>query len=111
MASSADQAGSRRKEFAEHRKPLRADEQRKAGLAAASKTAREAETAAQEAALQANYRAKEAQLTREAARVADERRVRSTTNQVNGLRLWPPFHFLIAIVGREFVSPHITVKV
>ena len=59
---------SRRKEFAKHRKHLRAEQRRKADLATASRVAREAETGAREAALCAHYGAIEAKRTREAAR-------------------------------------------
>jgi hypothetical protein len=93
-------AASRRKEFAEHRKRLRAEERRKAELAAASKAAHEAEVAAREAASQARYKALEAQRAREAARGPFERAARSVANQVKELTLWLLFFFLIAIASR-----------
>jgi hypothetical protein len=93
-------AVSRRKEFAEHRKRLRAEERRKAKLAAAAKTAREAETAAREAALRAHYEALEAQRAREAARGPVERAVRSGASQVKSIVLWLLFFMLLGIASR-----------
>jgi hypothetical protein len=93
-------AVSRRKEFAEHRKRMRAEERRKAEAAAASKAAREAEVAAREAVLRAHREAQEAQRAREAARGPFERAARSAGNQVKELTLWLFFFFLIAIASR-----------
>jgi hypothetical protein len=93
-------AVSRRKEFAERRKRLKAEERRKAELAAAAKAAREAEAAAREAALRAHYDAIEAQRARETARGPAERATRSVANHVKELALWLLFFFLIAIASR-----------
>lgn len=93
-------AVSRRKEFAERRKRLRAEERRKAELAAAAKAAREAEAAAREAALRAHYDAIEARRASEAARGPVERAARSAANQVKEITLWLLFFFLIAIASR-----------
>ena len=93
-------AVSRRKEFAEHRKRLRAEERRKAELAAAAKAAREAEAAAREAALRAHYEALEAQRAREAARGPVERAVRSGASQVKSIVLWLLFFMLLGIASR-----------
>jgi len=93
-------AASRRKEFAERRKRLRAEERRKAELAAAAKATRDAEAAAREAALRAHYDAKEAQRAREAARGPFERAARSAAYQVKELTLWLLFFFLISIASR-----------
>jgi len=93
-------AVSRRKEFAEHRKRLRAEERRKAELAAASKAARKAEAASREAALQAHYDAIEARRAREAARGPVERAARSAAYQVKSIVLWLLFFMLIGIASR-----------
>jgi len=93
-------AVSRRKEFAEHRKRLRAEERRKAELAAAAKAVREAEAAAREAALRAHYDAIEAQRARVAARGPFERAARSGANQVKSIVLWLLFFMLIGIASR-----------
>jgi len=93
-------AVSRRKEFAEHRKRLRAEERRKAELAAAANAAREAEAAAREAALRAHYEALEAQRAREAARGPVERAARSAVYQVKSIVLWLLFFMLIGIASR-----------
>jgi hypothetical protein len=93
-------AVSRRKEFAEHRKRLRAEERRKAELAAASKAAREAEAAAREPALRAHYDAIEAQRAREAARGPVERAARSVGSYVKELALWLLFFMLLGIAIR-----------
>jgi hypothetical protein len=93
-------AVSRRKEFAEHRKRLRAEERRKAELAGAAKAAREAEAAAREAALRAHYDAIEAKRAREAARGPVERAARSAANQVKSIVLWLLFFRLIGIASR-----------
>ena len=93
-------AVSRRKEFAEHRKRLRAEERRKAELVAASKAAREAEAAAREAALCAHYEAIEDQRAREAARGSVERAARSAANHVKELALWLLFFMLLGIASR-----------
>jgi hypothetical protein len=92
-------AVSRRKEFAEHRKRLRAEERRKAELAAA-KAVREAEAAAREAALRAHYDAIEAQRAREAARGPVERAVRSAGSYVKEIDLWMFFFMLLGIASR-----------
>jgi hypothetical protein len=94
-------AASRRKEFAERRKRLRAEERRKAELAAAAKAAREAEAAAREAASQARYEAQEAQRAREAARGPFERAARSVGSHVKELALWMLFFMLLAIASRR----------
>ena len=93
-------AVSRRKEFAERRKRLRAEERRRAELAAAAKATREAEAAAREVALRAHYDAIEVQRAREAARGPFERAARSGANQVKSIVLWLLFFFLIAIASR-----------
>jgi len=93
-------AVSQRKEFAERRKRLRAEERRKAELAAAAKATREAEAAVREAALRAHYDAIEAQRAREAARGPLERAARSAANHVKELALWMLFFMLIAIASR-----------
>lgn len=93
-------AVSRRKEFAEHRKRLRAEERRKAELAAAAKAAREAEAAARETVLRAHYDAIEAQRAREAARGPLERAARSAAYQVKSIALWLLFFILIGIASR-----------
>jgi hypothetical protein len=93
-------AVSRRKEFAERRKRLKAEERRKAELAAAAKATREAEAAAREAELRAHYDAIAAQRAREAARGPVERAVRSMGSYVKELALWLLFFFLIAIASR-----------
>jgi hypothetical protein len=93
-------AVSRRKEFAERRKRLRAEERRKAELAAASKAAREAEATARTAALRAHYDAIEATRAREAARGLVERAARSAVNQVKSIVLWLLFFMLIGIASR-----------
>lgn len=90
----------RRKEFATQRKRLKAEERRKAELAAAAKVAREAEAAARDAALRAHYDAIEAQQAREAARGPFERAARSVGSHVKELALWMLFFFLIAIASR-----------
>ena len=90
----------RRKEFAAQRKRLKAEERRKAELAAASKAAREAEVAAREAVLRAHREAQEAQRAREAARGPFERAARSVGSNVKELTLWLLFFFLIAIASR-----------
>ena len=100
VPSSPSWAVSRRKEFAEHRKRHKAEERRKAELAAAAKAAREAEAAAREAALRAHYDVIEAQRAREAARRPVERDARSAANQVKEITLWLLFFFLIAIASR-----------
>jgi hypothetical protein len=94
-------AVSRRKEFAEHRKRLRAEERRKAELAAAAKAAREAEAAARTAAIRAHYDAIEAQRAREAARGPLERVARSVGSYVKELALWMLFFMLLGIAGRR----------
>jgi len=93
-------AFSRRKGFAEHRKRLRAEERRKAELAAAAKAIREAEAVAREAALRAHYDAIEAQRAREAARGPLERTARSVGSHVKELALWLLFFMLLAIASR-----------
>lgn len=93
-------AVSRRKEFAERRKRLKAEERRKAELAAATKAAREAEAAAREAALRAHYDAIEAQRAREAARGPVERAARSVANHMKELALWLLFFMLLGIASR-----------
>jgi hypothetical protein len=93
-------AASRRKEFAERRKRLRAEERRKAELAAAAKATRDAEAAAREAALRAHYDAIEAQRAREAARGPVERAARSVAYQVKSIVLWLLFFMLIGIASR-----------
>ena len=93
-------AASRRKEYAEHRKRLRAEERRKAELAAAAKAARDAEATAREAALRAHYDAIEAQRAREAARGPVERAARSAANHVKELALWMLFFMLLGIASR-----------
>jgi len=92
----------RRKEFAAQRKRLKAEERRKAELAAASKAAREAEIAAREAATQSRYEAQEAQRAREAARGPFERAARSMASYAKDLALWLFFFFLMAIASRGF---------
>ena len=93
-------AVSRRKEFAERRKRLKAEERRKAELAAAAKAAREAEAAAREAALRAHYDAMEDQRAREAARGPVERAARSAANHMKELALWLLFFMLLGIASR-----------
>ena len=93
-------AVSRRKEFAEHRKRLRAEERRKAELAAAAKAAREAEAAARTTALRAHYDAIEARRAREAARGPLERAARSAAYQAKSIVLWLLFFMLIGIASR-----------
>ena len=93
-------AVSRCKEFAEHRKRLKAEERRKAELAAAAKAAREAKAAARTAALRAQYDAIEAQRAREAARGSVERAARSVANHVKELALWLLFFMLLGIASR-----------
>jgi hypothetical protein len=93
-------AVSRRKEFAEHRKRLRAEDRRKADLAAAVKAFREAEAAAREAALRAHYDAVEAKRARKAARGPFERAARSAAYQVKSIVLWLLFFMLIGIASR-----------
>ena len=100
VPSSPSWAASRRKEYAEHRKRIKAEERRKAELAAAAKAARDAEAAAREAALSAHYDAIEAKRAREAARGPVERAARSVANHVKELALWLLFFFLIAIASR-----------
>jgi hypothetical protein len=100
VPSNPSWAVSRRKEFAAHRKRLKAEERRKAELAATAKAAREAEAAAREAALRSHYDAIEAQRTREAARGPIERAARSVGSQAKELALWMLFFFLIAIASR-----------
>jgi hypothetical protein len=93
-------AVSRRKEFAERRKRLRAEERRRAELAAAAKAAREVEAAARTAALRSHYDAIEARRAREAARGPFERAARSGANQVKSIVLWLLFFMLIGIASR-----------
>ncbi len=100
VPSDPGRAAYRRKGFAEHRKRLRAEERRKAALAAAAKATREAEAAAHEAMLRARREAQEAQRAREAARGPLERAARSAAYQVKELALWMLFFFLIAIASR-----------
>jgi hypothetical protein len=100
VPSSPSWAASRRKEYAEHRKRLRAEERRKAELAAAAKAAREAEAAAREAALRAHYDAIEAKRAREASRGPAERAARSAANHVKELALWLLFFMLLGIASR-----------
>ena len=100
VPSSPSWAASRRKEYAEHRKRLRAEERRKAELAAAAKAARDAEAAAREAALSAHYDAIEAKRAREAARGPVERAARSVANHVKELALWLLFFMLLGIASR-----------
>ena len=90
----------RRKEFAAQRKRLKAEERRKAELAAASKAAREAEVAAREAATQSHYEAREAQRAREAARGPFERAARSVASYAKELALWLLFFMLLGIASR-----------
>jgi len=94
-------AASRRKQFAEHRKRLRAEERRKAELAAAAKAIREAEAAAREAALRAHYDAIDSQRAREAARGPFERAARSVGSHVKELALWMLFFMLLGIASRR----------
>lgn len=100
VPSSPSWAASRRKEHAEHRKRITAEERRKAELAAAAKATREAEAAAREAALSAHYDAVEAQRAREAARGPVERAARSAANHVKELALWMLFFMLLGIASR-----------
>jgi hypothetical protein len=100
VPSDPGRAAYRRKEFAEHRKRLRAKERRKAELAAAAKATREAEAAAREAASQAHYEAQEAQRAREAARGPFERATRSVASYAKELALWMLFFMLLAIASR-----------
>jgi hypothetical protein len=93
-------AASRRKEFAEHRKRLRAEERRKAELAAAAKAVREAEAAAREAALRSHYEALKLQRARKAARGPFERAARSVATHVKELALWLLFFMLLGIASR-----------
>jgi hypothetical protein len=90
----------RRKEFAAQRKRVKAEERRKAELAAAAKAVREAEVAAREAALRAHYDAIEAQRAREAARGPVERAARSAGSYVKELALWMLFFMLLGIASR-----------
>lgn len=92
----------RRKEFAARRKRLKAEERRKAEVAAASKAARDAEVAAREAASQVRYEAQEAQRTREAARGPLERAARSVASYAKELALWLLFFMLLGIASRGF---------
>ena len=100
LPSDPQRAATRRKEWAEHRKRLRAEARRKAELAAAATAAREAEAAAREAALRAHYQAIEAQQAREAARGPVERAARSAANHVKELALWLLFFMLLGIASR-----------
>jgi hypothetical protein len=100
VPSDPGRAASRRKAFAEHRTRLRAEERRKAELAAAAKATREAEAAAREAMLHARREVQEAQRAREAARGPLERAARSAAYQVKELALWMLYFFLIAIASR-----------
>ena len=100
VPSDPGRAAYRRKEFAERRKRLRAEERRKAELAAAAKATREAEAAAREAALRAHYDALEAQRAREAARGPFERAARSVGSHVKELALWLLFFMLLGIASR-----------
>jgi hypothetical protein len=100
VPSDPGRAAYRRKEFAERRKRLRAEERRKAELAAAAKATREAEAAAREAALRAHYDAIEAQRVREAARGPVERAARSVGSYVKELALWMLFFILLGIASR-----------
>jgi hypothetical protein len=100
VPSDPGRAAYRRKEFAERRKRLRAEERRKAELAAAAKAAREAEAASREAALRARYDAIEAQRAREAARGPLERAARSVGSYVKELALWMLFFMLLGIASR-----------
>jgi len=93
-------AASRRKEFAERRKRLKAEERRKAELAAAAMATREAEAAAREAALRALFDALEAQRAREAARGPVERAARSVGSYAKELALWMLFFMLLGIAAR-----------
>lgn len=93
-------AVSRREEFAEHRKRLKAEKRRKAELADAAKAARETEAAARTAALSAHHHAIEAQRAREAARGPVERAARATANHVKELALWLLFFALLGIAAR-----------
>jgi hypothetical protein len=90
----------RRKELAANRRRVKAEERRKAEVAAASKAARDAEAAAREAALRAHYDAIEAQRAREAARGPVERAARSAANHVKELALWLLFFMLLGIASR-----------
>ena len=92
----------RRKELAANRRRVKAEERRKAEVAAASKAAREAEVAAREAALRAHYDATEDQRAREAARGPVERAARSAANHVKELALWLLFFALLGIASRGF---------
>jgi hypothetical protein len=100
VPSSPSWAASRRKEYAEHRKRITAEERRKAELAAVAKATREAEAAAREAALTAHYQAIEDQRAREAARGPVERAARSAANHVKELALWLLFFMLLGIASR-----------
>jgi hypothetical protein len=100
VPSDPGRAAYRRKEFAERRKRLRAEERRKAELAAAAKATREAEAAAREAALRAHYDAIEAQRAREAARGPFDRAARSVGSHVKELALWMIFFMLLGIASR-----------
>ena len=100
VPSNPSWAASQRKEYAEHRKRLKAEERRKAELAAAAKAAREAEAAAREAALHAHYEAIEAQRAREAARDPVERAARSVGSYLKELALWMFFFMLLGIASR-----------
>jgi len=100
VPSDPGRAAYRRKEFAERRKRLRAEERRKAELAAAAKANREAEAAAREAALRAHYNAIEAQRAREAARGPLERAARSVGSYAKELALWLLFFMLLGIASR-----------
>ena len=93
-------AASRRKEFAERCKRFKAEERRKAELAAAAKATREAEAAAREAVLRAHYEALETQRAREAARGPLERAARSAGSYVKELALWLLFFMLLRIASR-----------
>jgi hypothetical protein len=100
VPSDPGRAAFRRKEFAERRKRLRAEERRKAELAAAAKANREAEAAVSEAALSAHYDAIEAQRAREAARGPFERAARSAGSYAKELALWMLFFMLLGIASR-----------
>ncbi len=100
VPSDPGRAAYRRKGFAERRKRLKAEERRKAELAAAAKAAREAEAAARDAALSAHYDALEAQRAREAARGPFERAARSMGSYVKELALWMLFFVLLGIASR-----------
>ena len=90
----------RRKEFAAQRRRLKAEERRKAEMAAAAKATREAEAAARTAALRAHYDAIEVRRAREAARGPFERALRSAAYQAKSITLWLLFFMLIGIASR-----------